>query len=308
MDFTRFKRLLARTAATSLTGVSVAACSSGLHFVNLTVPSGSYSLSADIPYGAQPRQKLDIYRPVSAETGVSSGQKPVVIFFYGGSWKNGERSQYRFIGEALTRRGFLVVVPDYRLYPEIRFPAFMEDAAKSVRWTRDSIARFGGDRSRIFIAGHSAGAHIAGLLAVDPRYLKAEGIEPKILCGVIGLAGPYAFDPLQFRSTRAVFGHLKDRDEARPIARLTGSAPPFLLLHGADDRTVLPQNSQAFADALHRQKSTATTEIIPETGHIGLLLSLARPFEGTSPIADRMAGFINAHCWSASAENTQVPP
>ena len=293
---------------TSLTGVSVAACSSGLHFVNLTVPSGSYSLSADIPYGALPRQKLDIYRPVSAETGVSSGQKPVVIFFYGGSWKNGERSQYRFIGEALTRRGFLVVVPDYRLYPDVRFPAFVEDAAKSVRWTRDNITEFGGDPSRIFIAGHSAGAHIASLLAVDPSYLKAEGLGRDTLCGVIGLAGPYAFDPLEYRSTRAVFETLKDPDEARPIAKLSGNAPPFLLFHGDDDTTVLPLNSKRFAEALDRQQTVVTTEHVPDTGHIGLLLSLARPFEGTLPIADRMAGFINAHCRSATAKNTQAPP
>lgn len=296
MDLARFTRFVARTAATSLTGFSVAACSSGLHLVNMTVPSGSYILTAAVPYGALPRQKLDLYRPDAMTADPSGGKKPVVVFFYGGSWKNGERGQYRFIGEALTRRGFLVVVPDYRLYPEVRFPVFMEDAAKSVRWTRDNIAEFGGDPSRIFIAGHSAGAHIASLLAVDPRYLAAENLDRNTLCGVIGLAGPYAFDPLEYRSTRAVFGGLKDRDDARPIANLTGSAPPFLLFHGADDTTVLPLNSQRFAEALKRQHTAVTSEGIPDTGHIGLLLALARPFEGDNPVADRIARFVDAGC------------
>ena len=296
MDFRRLKRAIARTASASLTGISVAACSSGLHLVNLTVPSGSYSLTAAVPYGALPRQKLDLYRPDTTTAGPSVGKKPVVVFFYGGSWKNGERGQYRFIGEALTRRGFLVVVPDYRLYPEVRFPVFMEDAARSVRWTRDNIAGFGGDPSRIFIAGHSAGAHIASLLAVDSRYLATENLDRNTLCGVIGLAGPYAFDPLEYRSTRAVFAGLEDRDEARPIANLTGSAPPFLLFHGADDTTVLPLNTQRFAEALERQRTAVVTERIPDTGHIGLLLAMARPFEGDDPVADRIARFAGGDC------------
>lgn len=296
-------RIFSKVATLSLTGVSLGACSSGLHLVNAVVPSDGYKQSADIAYGTSTRQMLDIYRP-SGQRDASEGNRPVVIFFYGGSWKNGERGQYRFIGEALTRRGIFVVIPNYRLHPEVRFPSFVEDAAKSVRWTRDNIARFGGDPSRIFIAGHSAGAHIASLVAVEQNYLKAEDLTYKSLCGVIGLAGPYAFNPLQYRSTRAVFEHLEDGDDARPIARLDGTAPPFLLLHGQDDTTVSPRNSEEFGQALSRQKTPATTEFIPDTGHVGLLLALARPFEGDSPLADRIARFIDGPL--ACAENAET--
>jgi acetyl esterase/lipase len=98
--------------------------------LNALVPSGTYILSDGIPYGEGPRRRLDVYRPGEA----GPGPRPVVVFFYGGSWQNGNRADYRFVGEALAAMGFVAVLPDYRLHPDGLFPGFVEDGAAAVRW------------------------------------------------------------------------------------------------------------------------------------------------------------------------------
>ena len=233
--------------AVSLIGALLSACSP-LNALNVFVPSDSYTLTDGAAYGDGPRRRLDIYRPVA---GTNPAAGPVLVFFYGGSWKSGARGQYRFVGDAFARLGYTVVIPDYRLYPEVRFPGFMEDAAAAIAWTVRNLADAGGRRRPLFLMGHSAGAHIAALAAVDPRYLAAHDLTPARLCGVVGMAGPYAFDPLAYRSTRAVFAGLADPDEARPVKRIAAEGiPPFLLLHGAEDGTVKPFNTTEFAAAL----------------------------------------------------------
>ena len=126
----------------------------GFDLLNAPISSAGYHRDVDIPYGPFPRQKLDVYQPCHAKPDAR-----VVIFIYGGEWQVGQKGDYRFAAEALTSRGFIAVVPDYRLYPNVTFPAFVDDAAKAVRWTHDNIARFGGDPSHLYLMGHSAGAH-----------------------------------------------------------------------------------------------------------------------------------------------------
>lgn len=263
---------------------------SPLKILDTLVPDGNYNLEQGIAYGALPRQKLDIYRPAKDQ---ATG--PVVIFFYGGSWKSGERGKYRFVGEALTREGITVVIPDYRLYPDVTFPAFMTDAAKAVRWTLDNLV----DRNRgprpVFLAGHSAGAHIAALLAVDAQYLKKESVTVGQICGVIGVAGPYAFDPFEYRSTRPVFAGLTDSDLARPVKRISGKTPPFLLLHGDADGTVRPSNTVEFADALRSAGTSVQGEFIPGIGHYRIVMAMATPFDDIAPVNERISGFIESH-------------
>ncbi len=272
--------------AAAFAGLVLAGCSP-LSLVNTFVPSDGYSRTRDIAYGAGPRRRLDVYQNKQRRD-----RSPVIVFLYGGSWKNGERGDYEFVGEAFTRHGFTVVVPDYRVYPEVKFPEFVKDAAQAVRWTRDNIGRFGGDPRRIFIAGHSAGAHIAALLALDARYLGAVGLKRSDICGLVGLAGPYAFDPLGTPSVRPVFAHLADPDTARPITFADGRAPPSLLFHGADDTVVLPSNSRKLARALSRDGVPVSLKILPEIGHAGLVLSLARPFDHWAPVHDPIAKFV----------------
>lgn len=273
----------------------LSACSP-LNVLDTLVPAGEYDRQQGVKYGELPRQKLDIYRPTRG-----AQSSPVVIFFYGGSWKSGERDKYRFVGEALTRRGLTVVIPDYRLYPDVTFPAFMHDAAKAVRWTLDNLSgrpdKVGSniDRRQVFLAGHSAGAHIAALMAVDSQYFDQAGVSAAQICGVIGIAGPYAFDPFEYRSTRPVFAGLKDSDLARPIKRISGPTPPFLLLHGDADGTVRPSNMTDFATALRSTGTRVDTELLPDIGHYRIILAMASPFNDTAPVNARILDFITSH-------------
>src|SRR5450830_980541 len=154
---------------TLLSSVAVAfttACSP-VKTLNAIIPSDGYILEQGITYGALPRQKLDVYIPKNKAVTA----KPVVVFFYGGSWDSGDRADYKFVAEALTSKGFVVVIPDYRVYPEVLFPDFLFDAAKAAKWVKDNAEKYGGDHSKVFLAGHSAGAHIAAMLTLDQQYL-----------------------------------------------------------------------------------------------------------------------------------------
>ncbi len=194
---------------------------SGFDVLNMLAPRGGYTVAADIAYGTDDKQKLDVLTPVAA-----AGKLPVVVFFYGGSWRSGSRGDYRFAGEAITGLGYVAVVADYRHYPGAKFPAFQNDAAQAVRWVRENIGAYGGDTNAIFIMGHSAGAHIAALTVVDPKYLQAAGAPEGTIKGFIGLAGPYAMIPSQVKDVRDVFAGLPDENVARPVTFVAPHVPP----------------------------------------------------------------------------------
>lgn len=251
----------------------------------------------DFAYGPEPRHRLDIYQP--AEPGVT--RRPAVLFFYGGSWRNGNRKHYRFVGQALADRGVVAVIPDYRLYPQVLFPEFVRDAAKAVRWVFEHADDLGVDPDRVSIAGHSAGAHLATTLALDPRYLAAEGMHPKYVTAVIGIAGPYAFDPVAYRSTRPIFEQIDDIDDARPAALATANRgglatdklPAFTLLHGATDTTVLPKNSEALATALRKRRANVRLSLYKNVGHYKILLAFFPAFNEWAPVLDDVVHAVN---------------
>lgn len=269
-------------AATSL----LQACSP-IAFLERRVPEDTYRLAPDIAYGSHPRQVLDVYMPLDMR-----GPAPVFVFFYGGVWTSGTRSFYRFVGEAFAARGIVTVVPDYRLHPEVKFPDFLDDSARAVRWALDNAAKHGGDPSRVFIGGHSAGAYNAAMVAFDPRYAKAAGFDSRRIAGFIGMAGPYDFLPLTGRITRAVFGWPDTPLETQPINVVAKGAPRSLLLYAKYDNLVGPHNSENLARRL-RELGTAV-EVVPyETlGHRTLVGSLARPLNWTGDTADRIAAFM----------------
>lgn len=265
------------------------ACSP-LTVLNAAISDDGYVAHDGIAYGAEPRQRLDVYTPVD---GIRPA--PVVVFLYGGSWKRGDRANYRFIAEALTSRGLVTVIPDYRVYPDVRFPSFVEDSAAAVGWVREHVDAFGGDPDRIFLMGHSAGAHIAALLTLDERYFAETNVPASAVRGMIGLAGPYAFDPLQYRSTRPVFKDWPNPETTRPITFVDGQQLAFLLMHGEDDTTVYPANSHALASRIHAAGGSARTVEYADLGHIGIVLALAKPFRGRAPVLDDAAEFIDSH-------------
>jgi acetyl esterase/lipase len=262
-----------------------------LNGVNNLTPgdSGTDKVAADIAYGSDPRQKLDIYAPVGARNA------PVVVFFYGGSWNSGQRQDYAFAARALAARGFVTVVPDYRLVPQVKYPAFVEDGAAAVAWTAQNIGRYGGNPAAIGASGHSAGAYIAMMLAMDPRWLAKAG-APGVIKAVVGLAGPYDFAPFTPGGAADIaFGSVPDVRETQPITYARAGAPPVLLLTGADDTTVLPRNAERLAAALNALGSSATVKVYPGIGHIGIILAVSKPFRGKAPALDDSAGFLHRH-------------
>ncbi len=251
------------------------------------VPEDTYRLATDIAYGDHPRQRLDVYRPLA-----QPGPAPVFVFFYGGAWTSGTRSFYRFVGEAFASRGIVTVVPDYRLHPEVKFPAFIEDSAQAVRWALANVADHGGDPARLSIGGHSAGAYNAAMVAFDARFARAAGFDAARVRGFVGLAGPYDFLPLTGRVTRAVFGWPDTPPSTQPVNVVTGGAPRSLLLYAVHDNLVAPRNSENLARRL-REVGTEVELVAYETlGHRTLVGSIARPLDWMAGTAEQIARFV----------------
>lgn len=265
-------------AAAMLLAVLVQGCS-GLDMVNAVAPDDGVLESPGFAYGPHPRQTLDLYKPANA-----SGPVPTILFFYGGSWKRGQKEDYAFAGRALARAGFLVAVADYRVYPEIAFPAFVKDGAKALRWLTEHADGHGGKTTDIHLMGHSAGAHIAAMIALDTTYLNAEGLSQDVLGRWVGLAGPYTFYPSEVDYVSAIFEHLDNEDAARPIVFVDDQSPAALLLHGADDTTVIPQHSERLAAALNAVGVASVARVYDGLGHARLVLSLSEPFTGFAPV------------------------
>ncbi|MHB8914802.1 MAG: alpha/beta hydrolase [Thiobacillus sp.] len=276
-----FKRVLSYLGALLITPL-LAACSP-FPVLNGLGSDSTYRQLSTLRYGDAPRQQLDVYQPAIANKGI------VIVFFYGGGWRTGQRDEYRFVAQTLTRYGATVVIPDYRTYPTGVFPDFMYDAAAAVAWTQKNIAQYGGDPKKIYLVGHSAGAHIATLLALDKQYLATQGIGS--LAGVVGLATPANFAATLEAKYRPAFGNQTELERAQPIRYVRGDAPPMLLLHGADDGVVSPRNSLALAERITELGGQARAKIYPDKGHPGLILFFA-PLLGGSVILDDTLEFL----------------
>lgn len=279
-------RSIARTRITVLLGALVAACSPLTAFDAL-VPKdrGGTRVAKDVAYGFDQRQRLDVYAPRAPST----RPRPVVVFFYGGSCNSGTRAGYAFVGRALAAQGFVTIVPDYRLVPTVQYPAFVEDGAAAVRWTMSHAGEHGGNGNAVVLMGHSAGAYIAAMLAVDPRWL---GDERAMVKGLVGLAGPYDFAPFDVAASRAAFGGWPDPSETQPVNWAGAGDPPALLLYGTDDTVVRPRNSQALAARLRASGVPTDLRAYPKLGHVGILLALARPFRGRAPVLEDVTAFV----------------
>jgi acetyl esterase/lipase len=297
--------------------------------LNVTVPRRGYRVDRDIAYGAGQRQRLDLYLPARrpplvlpqppdshfAASGASPGfcrarldsgalgssparcwvsGAPVVVFFYGGAFRAGRKSEYRFAGEAFASAGMIVAVPDYRIYPEARFPDFLKDGAQAVAKVRDIAAVRGGDPERLFVAGHSAGAYIAVMLAANDAWLHAQCGDSSWIRGVIALSGRYHDSPLQDEIANMIFAG-PPRDETRPASFIRERCSPMMLAAGSRESGVVLASKQSLARHLRRIGSEVEEVLYPGIGHAGIVAALAPGFRGRAPVRADIVRFVGTH-------------
>ncbi len=255
--------------------------------LNEFVPTDGYTVQKNIHYGEHPRQQLDVYLPPHLHKNT-----PVVVFFHGGSWQHGDKDDYLFLGQGLVSEGFIVVVPNYRLYPDVIFPAFLEDNARAVAWVHRHLARYGLSNRNITLVGHSAGAYNAVMLALDERYLKQAGMKPSQLAGVVGLSGPYDFLPIRGRNLNAIFSPKEKQDEMEPVYHVRAGVPRMLLLTGDEDGLVSPENSKKLAELLKAKDNEVSLTKYNGVGHYGIAAGFATPISWNDKVRRDIADFI----------------
>jgi len=273
------KRVLFAALAVAASLAAFVATQGGPRFAAANLPAffGDYRRIADIPYGSGARQRLDVYAPAQARG------RPIVVFWYGGGWQHGEKSQYRFVGAALAAAGSVAVLPDYRLYPEVRYPDFVRDGAAALAWVVSHAAGFGGDPRRIYLAGHSAGAWLAAMLAYDGA------IDVR---GFIGLSGPYALDPTE-EQYRVIFTAPYTVDDWQPVRHVRPGAPPALLMHGEADDVVRPEHAREMARALREKAVAVRLLLYPGRDHGDTVAAFARWAPERLPVLAEMQRFID---------------
>lgn len=277
-----------RGVLSALAGGLLQGCSPLSAFNTLTPnPLGARRAESGVAYGPLPRQKLDIYRPTGKQTG-----RPVLVFFYGGSWEEGDRADYAFAGRAFASRGFVTLVADYRVTGQAPYPAFLEDGAAAVAWAQAHAAEYGGDPQRVALAGHSAGAYIAAMLALDRHWLAAAGARPPQAWA--GLSGPYDFLPLTPGAALRTFGRAGDPRSTQPITFADAQAPPAFLAHGEKDQLVKPRNTERLAQKLRDAGVRVETKLYPGAGHAELVLALAWPVSLKYPVLRDAAAFLHS--------------
>lgn len=242
-----------------------------------------------VAFGAH-GQRLDVWRP----NDTAAGPRPVVVFFYGGGWHAGTRQGYAFVARALAKRGFVVVVPDYRKVPTVRFPLFVEDGADALKWVHDHVSDYGGDPAKVAIAGHSAGAHIVALLALDPRYLAARGLDRHFVKAAIGLSGPYDFLPLDPGNAQNALGNWPRPAETQPITYARADAPPMLLVTSSRDTQVKPRNAYRLARRLRQLDAPVVLRDYAGLSHENVVMAYSKPFRGLAPVLDESVAFLHA--------------
>ncbi len=251
--------------------ILIAGCQS-IGFAVLNAAAPNVTREPGIAFGDGERRRMDLYAPRKTV----GDAKPLIVFWYGGSWEMGDRADYQFVGAALAVRGAVVAIPDYRLYPEVRFPDFLRDAAAAVAKAQRDAVRYGADPRHTVLGGHSAGAYIAAMLAIQPRYLREAGVDPASIAGFFGLSGPYGIEP-NTAALRAIFDAVKKPSEYQVTQQVTALAPPALLVHGEPDETVHASHTLGLAAALREKGVAVELNLVPGRKHADTVLALSRP-------------------------------
>lgn len=264
----------------------------GLSVVNTWARIGDYERIESLPYSEGKLQQLDIYRPTNTP---KDAKLPVVVFFYGGCWggcNTYPKADYRFVAEALTSAGYLAIIADYRLYPTVLIDDILRDGAAATAWAQRQASQYGGDANNIYLMGHSAGAHIAAMLAFDEQWLASDVADS--IRGFIGLAGPYDFLPLTEDYQRSLFGPPSHYPATQPINFVDGNEAAALLLWGEADDTVYRHNLENMAAKIRAKGGQVDSATFPELDHVGILSALARPLRSGKPVLPSITAFIEA--------------
>ena len=276
-------------AAGTLGGLA-AACSP-LGVLNTLGPRdrGVSRIARDIAYGDDPRQRFDLYGPAWRP-----GQPtlPVIVFFYGGGWDSGSRALYGWAAQALAARGFVVALPDYRVVPQVVFPVFIEDAAAATAKAAEVVGRYGGDPKRLGVAGHSAGAHLAMMIALDRRYMAAAG-QPGLIKAAAGLSGPYEFLPFNVASSINAFGRAPDPTLTQPVTFVRADAPPLWLGHGTDDVVVHDEDTIILNERMHAVGGRCEAKLYPGLNHADTIATFSPLFRKKAPVLNDLSAFFH---------------
>jgi acetyl esterase/lipase len=270
-----------------IAGLMAAACSP-LGLLNSLGPrdGGVRRVARDIAYGDDPRQRLDLYAPTA------QGTYPVLVFFYGGGWDSGSRDLYGWAAQALAAQGFVVALPDYRVVPQVVFPAFIEDAAVATAKAADVAAAYGGDPERLGVLGHSAGAHLALMISLDRRYMQAVD-RPGLIRAAAGLAGPYDFLPFDVGASRNAFGRAPDPTLTQPVTFVRPDAPPIWLGHGTADVVVHAEDTTILDQRMKAVGGRSEAKLYPGLDHADLIATFSPLFRKKATILADVSGFFH---------------
>ncbi len=282
-EFSRLQCLLLLLSLGSLAGCSAL---KPVNLLNALVPSSGFTLQEGIVYGDDKRQKLDIYQPVTPASDTHT-----IIFVYGGAWRQGNREEYEFVGQALADAGHTVIIPDYRLYPAVSYPVFITDVAEAITAVAAHGEQWlGYPVKQVVLMGHSSGAHSAAMLASDPRWLEDSGVTPSAL---VAISGPYDL-PLDHPDVEPVFHNVSGADEARPVALVTSKHPPTLLIHGEDDERVLPFHTRNYSAALMTAGVPVEVQWLKDTSHVAAIAGIAAPLDTANRNRERITEFLDS--------------
>lgn len=254
--------------------------------VGPALDGGVEDVGKDLAYAPGERHTLDIYAPETRDK-----PAPVVVFLYGGAWKQGTKADYQYVGHAFAARGFVTVIPDYRLVPDTAYPGFLQDNAAAIKWVEDHIGRYGGDAKRIFLVGHSAGAYNAVVLGMDSSFLTEAGATIPIR-GVAGLSGPYAVYPFEVQELQDAFGKVDNPQLTQPINLPTEEAVPLFLGQGTTDLIVSPDNTKELADKLTAAGRAVTVKYYDGLGHMEVVFAFSSLWRWRGSVLDDVVGFM----------------
>lgn len=264
---------------------------------NLPTHLVEMAVEHDRAYGSELLQKLDVYIPANT----MEKQLDVLVFFYGGRWTYGAKEDYRFVAATFVKEGFIVVIPDYRKYPQVRFPVFVEDGARALAWVSNHIVEWHGNPARIHVVGHSAGAHIGALLAADPHYLADVGKDRSLTVhDFAGLAGPYAFTPDE-PDLEDIFGPPQNYPNMQVTTFIDGTQPPMLLLYGNKDTAVKLANLERLEQRIKQRGGCVRSRIYPNADHTDLIEALSWWNRQRVPVVEDITTFFGA-CRAAGVE------